>query len=92
MSNIAKKSATAKQVLANHYFTRGVRDKIAERGFDCEYDSWSPRAQALYEWGRQYVAASGSDFMHTKYGPGNKRVNPVAIRRFCRQTMEGVYC
>ena len=92
MSNIAKKSATAKQVLANHYFTRGVKDKLADRGFDCAYEDWNTRAQSMYEWGRQYAAACGEHFTPTKYGPGNKRVSPVAIRRFTIQCHEGVYC
>lgn len=83
MSNLGKTvTVTAEKVLASHYFTRGVKDFLAGKGFDEEYDSWAYtkgiNAQFDYERGRQFAAATGGT-VPTKCGPGNKRVNRRAV-------------
>lgn len=76
---------TVDKVLANHYFTRGVKDFMAGKGFDKDYDSWAytagVNAQFNYERGRQFAAATGGN-IPTKIGPGNKRVNWRALNVF----------
>jgi hypothetical protein len=76
---------TIDKVLANHFFTRGVKDFLAGKGFDKDYDNWaytkSVNAQWQYERGRQFAAATGGK-IPTKYGPGNKRVNWRAVDVF----------
>lgn len=89
MSNKGKLSyTTADKVIASHYFTRGIKDFLAGKGFDKDYEKWAyirgkgnNNAQLEYERGRQFAAATNGD-IPTKIGPGNKRVNPRAASAF----------
>lgn len=83
MSNKGKTvNVTAEKILSSHYFTRGVKDFLAGKGFDADYEKWAYtkgiNAQQDYERGRHYAAATGGA-IPTKCGPGNKRVNRRAI-------------
>ena len=88
MSNKGEISyTTVEKVIASHYFTRGIKDFVAGKGFDKEYEKWAyivgkgVNAQQDYERGRQYAAATGGN-IPTKTGPGNKRLNWRAISAF----------
>lgn len=88
MSNKGEVSyTTVEKVIASHYFTRGIKDFVAGKGFDKDYEKWAyivgkgVNAQQDYERGRQYAAATGGN-IPTKTGPGNKRLNWRAISAF----------
>ena len=88
MSNKGEVSyTTVEKVIASHYFTRGIKDFVAGKGFDKDYEKWAyivgkgVNAQQDYERGRQYAAATGGS-IPTKTGPGDKRLNWRAISAF----------
>lgn len=95
MSNTnATSYTTVEKVIASHYFTRGVKDFIAGKGFDKDYDNWpytvkaGVAAQFDYERGRQFAAATEGK-VRTKTGVGNKRVNYRAVSIFSALVLEG---
>lgn len=88
MAQIETHATTVKKVVTSHFFTRGMKDYLAGRGFDPEYDEWPYRkegkfrnAQWSYERGRQYAAATGGA-IPTKVGAGNKSVSYTALAKF----------
>lgn len=90
MAQIETKPTTVKRILSSHFFTRGVKDYLAGRGFDPEYENWPYRkeakfrgAQWAYERGRQYAAATGGT-IPTKVGEGNKSVSTTALLKFAQ--------
>jgi hypothetical protein len=92
MSNKGKVSyTTVDKVIAGHFFTRGIKDFVAGKGFDKDYEKWAyikgVNAQLDYERGRQFAAATGGN-IPTKTGPGNKRVSWRAVSAFASLVQE----
>jgi len=88
MAQAETRATTYEKILGSHFFTRGIKDYLAGRGFDPEYEQWPylpgrkyRGAQWAYERGRQYAAATGGT-TPTKCGEGNKRVSRTAVIRF----------
>lgn len=88
MAQIGTKNTTFKRILGSHFFTRGMKDYLAGRGFDPEYDEWPYKrekkyhgAQWAYERGRQFAAAT-KGAIPTKEGCGNKSVSWPAMVAF----------
>lgn len=88
MAQIGTKTTTVKAILGSHFFTRGMKDYLAGRGFDPEYDEWPYKrekkyhsAQWAYERGRQFAAAT-KGAIPTKQGNGNKAVSWPAMAKF----------
>jgi hypothetical protein len=92
MSNRGEVSyTTVDRVISGHFFTRGVKDFVAGKGFDKDYEKWAytkgVNAQQDYERGRQFAAATNGA-IPTKTGPGNKRVNWRAVSAFANLVRE----
>lgn len=88
MAQTETRSTTYKRILSSHFFTRGMKDYLAGRGFDPEYEEWPYKreakyrgAQWCYERGRQYAAATKGR-VPTKEGTGNKSVSYAALVTF----------
>lgn len=88
MAQVKTKTSKIATVMGSHFFMRGVKDYLAGRGFDPEYDEWpykrEPKyssAQWNYERGRQYAAATNGEIPH-KVGAGSKSLNYAAIAKF----------
>ena len=93
MSNKGEVSyTTVEKVISSHYFTRGIKDFVAGKGFDKDYEKWAytkgVNAQQDYERGRQFAAATGGN-IPTKTGPSNKRVSWRAVSAFASLVREG---
>lgn len=88
MAQINTKTVTVKSILNNHFFTRGMKDYLAGKPFDPEYDNWPympgrkyVAAQWCYERGRQFAAATKGT-VPTKIGDAGKEVSQRAIWTF----------
>lgn len=89
MAQINTKTVSVKSILNNHFFTRGMKDYLAGKPFDPEYDEWPymkgrkyEAAQWCYERGRQFAAATNGT-IPTKVGDAGKQVSYTAIHKFC---------
>lgn len=88
MAQINTKTVSVKSILNNHFFTRGMKDYLAGKPFDPEYDEWPYKrerkyhaAQWCYERGRQFAAATNGK-IPTKVGNAGKEVSHTAIWKF----------
>lgn len=95
MAQVRTTSVKITKVMSSHFFMRGVKDYLAGRGFDPEYETWPYRkepkfssAQWSYERGRQYAAATNGSIPH-KVGDGSKRLSMAAISAFAELSREG---